>query len=428
MRYIVALSSLAGCLGLVCVAMAATSESAWPTFRGANRSGVSQETGLLKEWPSGGPELVWKAAGAGRGYASVAVVGDKVFTLGDAPSTAKDKDEYIVAFDRSTGKQAWMCKTGSAWNSGQESWQSSRSTPTVDGDKVYVISPHGNLVCCSASDGKELWRKDLKKDFDGKKADGWGYSESVTIDGDHLLCTPGGDKNTMVALNKATGELIWSCRRPGDAGAGHASIVMSKIGETNVLVQTTGSGAMGVRASDGKLLWTFNYDKVTAAIPTPLVRDNLVFIDVGYKHGGALLKQIPDGKDGVKIETIYGLQLPLSNKHGGLVLVGDYVYGDTEDSGQPFCASLLTGEVKWKSRGSGKGSAAMFAAEGNLYIHYADGKVVLAKASPDEYKEISSFKAPGSGERPSWSYPVIVDGKLYIREQDTLLCYNVKAK
>ena len=249
MRYTISALTLAGCLAAMTVAIAATSSSAtsegqWPTFRGADRSGVSQETGLLKEWPADGPPLVWKTTGAGRGYASVSVVGDKVFTLGDAPSDAPDKDEYIVAFDRASGKRKWLCKTGPAWNSGQSDWQSSRSTPTIDGEWIYVITPHGQLVCCAAADGKERWRKDLRKDFGGDKADGWGYSESVTIDGNNLICTPGKEKHTMVALDKNDGKLVWSCSRPGDRGAGHASIVMSKIGDVKVYVQTTGSGAI----------------------------------------------------------------------------------------------------------------------------------------------------------------------------------------
>jgi outer membrane protein assembly factor BamB len=319
----------------------------------------------------------------------------------------------------------WKTKTGSAWSSGKPDWQSSRSTPTVDGDRLYVITPHGALICCRTS-GEELWRKDLKKDFAGSKADGWGYSESVLIDGDHLICTPGGPTNTMVSLDKMTGEKRWAASRAEDRGAGHSSIVIANVGGTRAYVQSTGSGAMGVRANDGKLLWKFDIDQTTAVIPTPIVRDDLVFFVAGYGRGGALLKQVPGANGEIKIEVVYPLKVELSNKHGGVVLVGDYLYGDSEDRGIVWCAELLTGKVLWKSRGTGHDSASLVAADEHLYIHYADGTMTLVKASPTSFEEVSHFEVPGSGERPSWSHPVILDGKLYVREGDAILCYDVR--
>lgn len=400
----------------------------WPSFRGPERTGVADESGLLKQWPKGGPPLVWKTEGAGRGYASLAIAGDKIFTLGDAPSGAADEDEYLVAFDRETGKQLWRHKTGPAWTSGKPTWQSSRSTPTVDGDRVYVLTAQGDLICCNTATGRERWHKMMKEDLGGKKGDGWGYSESVLIDGNNLICTPGGEQATMAALNKMTGKVIWTCSRPEDRGAGHASVVISEINGTRVYVQTTASGPMGVRASDGKLLWSYDIDKTTAVIPTPIVRDNLVFFVAGYQRGGALLKQVPGKKKGdVTIEEVYPLKKELANKHGGAVLVGDYIYADSEDRGNPYCAELMTGEVKWKGRASGQGSAAIAAADDRIYMHFADGVMALVKATPDGLEEVGSFTVPGSGERPSWSHPVILDGKLYLREQDTILCYDLRA-
>ncbi len=417
-------------LGVTSLAIAATADAAspekdWPTFRGPERSATSPDTGLLTQWPETGPELIWQTAGAGRGYSSLAIADGRIYTLGDAPSTAGDEDEYLVCFDQQSGKPAWKMKTGAPWTDGKPTWQSSRSTPTVDGDRVYVVTPFGVLVCAK-TDGSELWRRDLMKEFEGNKADGWGYSESVLIDGNNVICTPGGPKHTMAALDKRTGETRWTTAREGDRGAGHASIVVSTVSGTRVYVQSTGSGAMGVRASDGKLLWTFDIDQTTAVIPTPIVRGDLVFFVAGYGRGGALLKQVPDGADAIKIETIYPLKPDLGNKHGGVVLVGDYLYGDSEDRGIPYCADLMTGDVKWKSRGSGRDSASMVAADGHLYIHHADGTMTLAKASPDEFQEVGAFKLPGSGERPSWSHPVVLDGKLYVREGDVILCYNLR--
>jgi outer membrane protein assembly factor BamB len=173
----------------------------------------------------------------------------------------------------------------------------------------------------------------------------------------------------MVALDKRTGETLWTTARPEDRGAGHASIVITKIGGTRVYVQSTGSGAMGVRAGDGKLLWTFDVDKTTSIIPTPIVRDDLVFFVAGYGRGGALLKQVPGDNGEITVETVYPLNRELGNKHGGVVLVGDYLYGDSEDRGIPWCADLMTGEDKWKTRGTGRDSASMAAADGHLYVH-----------------------------------------------------------
>ena len=416
---------VSGLLGVaMSTASAASPDESWPSFRGPQRTGVSPDTNLLPSWPTEGPHLLWQSAGAGRGYSSLAVVGKRIYTLGDSPSTADDKEEYLLCFDQTDGKQLWKTKIGPAWNTGKPMWQSSRSTPTIDGDRIYLLTAHGELICCDTKGG-ELWRKDLKKDFDGQKADGWGYSESVLIDGDKLICTPGGEKHTLVALAKKTGETLWTTSRPDDRGAAHASTVIANVGGTRVYVQVTGSGPMGVRASDGKLLWTYDIEKTTAVIPTPIVRGDLVFFSAGYGRGGALLKQVAKG-DEITAEEIYSLNRELGNKHGGVVLVGDYVYGDSEDRGIPFCAELMTGNIKWKARGSGSNSASIVAADGHLYIRYADGTMTLAKASPDALEEVGSFKVPGSGDRPSWSHPVVVDGKLFLREGDVVLCYELR--
>lgn len=410
---------------LPAVAWSGLPGESWPTFRGPGRTAVSPDTGLLTEWPKDGPKLLWETKGAGRGYSSLAIAGGRIYTLGDGSSDAPDGDEYLMCFNQADGKPLWKTKTGRPWNQGKPNWQGSRSTPTVDGSSVYVVSPEGKLVCCDM-EGKERWRKDLKGDFGGSKADSWGYSESVLIDGEKVVCTPGGSKNTMVALNKQTGETLWTSSRPGDRGAGHASTVISEIGGTRVYVTTTGSGAMGVRAADGKLLWTYDIDKTTAVIPTPIVRGDLVFFAAGYGRGGALLKQVPGAEGEVNVEEIYPVNPALANKHGGIVLVGNHLYGDSDDKGIPFCADLMTGKIEWKERGSGRNSASIAAADGHLYIRYSDGKMTLVQANPQAFKEVGSFEIPGSGENPSWSHPVILDGQLYLREGDRILCYNVR--
>ena len=402
-------------------------EGEWPQWRGPNRDGLSLEKGLLKEWPKAGPPLLWEAKGAGRGYASVVIARGKVFTMGDAPSIATDKDEYLLCFDATNGKPLWKAKLGPPWNQGTPTWQGSRATPTVDGDRVYALTGQGNLVCLETATGKELWRKNFEKDLGGKKGDNFGYSESVLIDGDRLICTPGGEKTTMAALNKRTGATIWTTAQPKNAGAGHASIVIAEVAKTRVCVQTTVSGVLGVRASDGKLLWSYPVEKARAVVATPVVRGALVFFSAGQGHGGALLRQVADG-DGVKIEVVYPMKKELVNQQGGALLIGDHLYGDTDQSA-PFCADLMTGKVFWKGSRPGKNSAALTSADGHLYIRYQDGTMVLAEASPTAYKEVSSFKIPHSNTaRPSWAHPVIAGGRLYLREGDSILCYDLRAK
>ncbi len=409
---------------LVLLVLASISHSAeWPQWRGPDRSGVSTETGLLKEWPKSGPRLLWEAKGAGRGYSSVAVVAGKVYTIGDAPSTADDDDEYLLCFDDETGKQLWKSKLGPAYKHPNKQWESSRSTPTIDGELTFVLTGNADLICLETATGNIRWRKSLTKEFGGRKGDGWGYSESPLVDGDKVIVTPGG-KTTMVALEKKTGKTIWTATLPKNPGAGHASIVPSVVGGTRVYVQTTAGYGLGVRASDGKILWSVGNLSATAVIPTPIVRGDLVLFAAGYGRGGMLLRQIPEPNGDVRVEEIYSQNKELANKHGGIVLVGDYLYGDSEDRGTPFCVELMTGKQQWKQR-AGSGSMSVVAADGYLYLRFANGTMGLAKATPEEFKMISSFKIPHAGDRPGWAHPVIAGGKLYIREGDYLLCYDI---
>lgn len=412
---------------LVALSLPGAAPGEWPQWRGPNRDGVSTETGLLTEWPKDGPKLLWEAKGAGRGYASLAIGGGKMYTLGDRLSTVNDKDEYATCFDEATGKEVWKTKLGEAIKQRDPSWESSRSTPTIDGNHVYYMTPMGVLNCLSAADGKIIWKKSMKDDFKGG-ADMWGYSESPLIDGDNVVVTPGKAEHTMVALNKNTGDVVWSCKVEGNRGAGHSSIVPSTIGNTRVLVQTSQSHIMGVRASDGKLLWTSPIGAISV-IPTPIIKGDLVLAAAGYGKGATLLKQVAEG-DGVKVEKLYDFKKELCNKHGGIVLVGDHIYGSADDKNIIYGAKLMTGEVEegWKKRGSGKGSIAITAADGHLYARYSDGTMTLVKASPGSFQETSKFNIPHSGDRPSWSHPVVLNGKLYLREGDNILCYDIKAK
>lgn len=406
---------------------AETPSTDWSTFRGRDRTGVSNEAGLLSAWPEGGPKLLWETRKIGRGYSSLSFAGGKVYTAGDQVPDEDENAAFLLCLNREDGKILWKTRVGDAWNSGKTAdWHGTRSTPSVDGDIVCIVTPQGVLTCCDSQTGKVKWQKTYSGDFGGKKGDSWGYGESVLIDGDRVICTPGGEKTTMAALNRNTGEVIWTTVRNGDRGAGHSSAVISEIGGVKVYVQTTASGPIGVRAADGQLLWEFPIPQITAVIPSPLVRGDTVFFTAGYGTGaGALLKQVPAGDGKVNLEVVYPLKAALKSRQGGVVLIGDYIYADTDMSGTPFCAELATGEIKWRKRGRG-GNADLVAAGDRLYILYQGGTMVLAKADPEDYVEISSFKVPGSGQRPSWAHPAIHDGKLYIREHDRVLCYDVK--
>ena len=404
---------------LVCLAAGAD----WPCFRGAKRDNRSPDTGLLKEWPKDGPELLWKATGVGQGFSSVSVAGDRVYTMGN-----KDGSAYLFALDRKKGgAPLWEVKIGDGGRGG--GYPGTRCTPTVDGDLVYGLSSVGDLICVEAATGKEKWRKSFRgKEYNGQVG-GWEYSESPLIDGERLVCTPGGAVASLLVLDKKTGEEVW--KAPLKIGAGYSSVVISNAAGRKQYVTLTSAGTLGVDAATGKQLWLYKrLGNNTANIPTPIALGEQIFTAAGYGKGAALLTLSKDG-DGVKAKEEY-YEGDLRNKHGGLVVVGDYVYGDTDDQGNPYCAEWESGKVKWKrsqAKGKfhGRGSASLTYADGHLYVHYADGWVVLVPATPMGYKEVSAFKIPNSNAN-SWAHPVVIDGRLYLREKDAVWCYDVKGK
>jgi outer membrane protein assembly factor BamB len=386
----------------------------WPQFRGPKRDDISADTGLLKKWPEAGPPVVWQAKGVGSGFSSVAVAGGKVYTMGNKGASC-----FLFALDGKNGKILWSTKVGRpGGNLG--------CTPTVDGDRVYGIGQEGDLVCLDTKTGSVHWRKNFQKHFGGHYG-GWNYTESPLVDGDKLVCTPGAADATIVALDKMTGDVVWKCAAPvDDPTAGYSSIVVAEVGGIRQYIQLLASGVVGVAAKDGRFLWKYDkFAKNTANIPTPIVLGKEVFCSAGYGMGGALLQLVPSGED-VAVHEVY-YKPELRNKHGGLVVVGDYVYGDRDDSGHPFCAEVKTGEIRWRREngGAGSGSAAVTYADGCLYFRYDNGIMALVAASPHSYKEISSFHIPNAG-RQSWAHPVVVGGKMYLREQDMVWCYDVK--
>jgi outer membrane protein assembly factor BamB len=405
-------------LGLATV----TTANDWPQWHGPKRDAICTETGLLKTWPKDGPPIVWKAKQLGGGYSAPSIAAGVIYGM-----SYRKGDEVVWALKESDGSPLWTQRIADPGKAGYN--EGPRCTPTVDGDFVYALGVSGELACLNTKDGKIVWHKNFTSDFGGK-VPRWGYSESPLIDGDNLICTPGGNNSTLIALNKMTGAVVWKCAVPGGDGAAYSSIVISEAAGTRQYVALLGRGIVGVRAKDGKFLWRYNrVANGTANIPTPIVEGNYVFCSTGYGTGSALLELKADG-DSVKVNEKYFLGgKELQNHHGGLVHVGDYVYGGHgHGDGIPICLDMMKGKFAWhEERGlTKKGSAAVLYADGMLYFHYQDGLMALVEATPKAFKKVSSFQLPDKSGKNSWSHPVIANGRMYVRDQDTLLCFDVK--
>jgi len=407
----------------------------WPQWRGPSRDGVSLETRLLKTWPADGPKQVWEFDKAGLGYSSFSVVGDVLYTMG-ATNDQNGNEEFVLAIDVGTGKEKWRTKIGAYYKN--EPWGGGpRGTPTVDGDMLYALGASGDLVCLDRSTGKSVWAKSFPKDFNGKRG-GWGYAESVLIDGDHLICTPGGPDGAMACLNKKTGEPVWRSTDFTD-NAEYVSIIPAEVGGVRQYVTATKGGVYGIRAKDGKKLWG---EKVAvngvATIPTPIFYKDHVFMTSGYGAGCALLKLTPDG-DGTKATKVYANKA-IANHHGGVTRVGEVVYGHSDAGSKWVCLEFLKAD---KSDGPepvstfkfDKGSATY--ADGSLYcLSESIGKPgVVLKVTPsaDKWKEDGRFALPKKDDTRSpsggvWAHPVVAHGKLFVRDQNFLWCYDVSGK
>ncbi|OWK34878.1 PQQ-binding-like beta-propeller repeat protein [Fimbriiglobus ruber] len=399
----------------------------WPQFRGPDRNAVSTEKGLLQQWPTEGPKKLWTVSGCGGGYSTVSVVGGWIFGTGK-----KDSKEYVWARDEATGEEKWATPFTEAKGVGYG--EGTRSTPTFSNGKVYAVGMNGELVCCEATTGKILWHKNYAKDFGGVPP-GWGYCESVLVDEGKVIGTPCSAKAAMVALDANTGETIWqtAVEKPGGAG-GYASPIKAEVGGVPMYINLLGKtgGVIAVHAKTGKTLW--QYDKMmngTANIPSPVVKGDMVFCSTGYGAGSALLQMETDKSGGVSVKEIrFYKGDELQNHHGGMIPVGDYVYfGNQHGNGNPVCVDLKSGDIKWKEKknvGGGGGSAAIAYADGMLYFRYENGTIVLIKADPEHFKLVSSFKIPEPSGKASWPHPTIANGRLFIRDQDKLHCFNLK--
>lgn len=403
----------------------------WPSFRGPNRDGVSTDTGLLREWPKDGPPLAWKANGIGEGMGGVAVSRGRVYTTGDSDGSA-----WLYALNESDGKEAWKAKIGRGGKLGNVFRPAGpRGTPTIDGDKIYVLGQHGDLVCFT-TDGKEVWRTDFVKDLGGI-VPVWGFSESPLVDGDKLVCTPGAEDATLMALDKQTGKPIWKCPVPegptgnrgffGKSGAAYASVIPVDLDGKRHYVQLTATTLVGV-AADGKLLWRYDRASNTHRIncTTPLYHDGQVFATSSYDAGSGLVRLKKD-EDGVKAEEVYFTR-KMRNLQGGVILHDGHVYGTsgTNQGGLLHCIDFKTGDVKWADRAVTAGSVAF--ADGRIYYRQEDGTMILFEPNSKAYVERGRFQPPDRSRETAWPHPVIANGKLYLRDQGVLLCFDVKAK
>jgi outer membrane protein assembly factor BamB len=394
----------------------------WPQWRGPDRTDVSQETGLLKSWPKQGPALLWTFPDAGVGYSGPAIVGDRLFTMG-----ARGETEYVLALDAQTGKEVWSAEVGPKFS--EKRGDGPRCTVSVAGDFLYALGAEGDLVCVETATGKKHWHVSLTHDLGGKLMSGWGYSESPLVDGTQVVCTPGGSKGTLAALDKKSGKVLWRSKKLTDP-AGYASMIVADVDGVRQYIQATGKGVAGVAANDGRLLWRYEKPEFrVAVIPTPIYHDHHVYITSGYGAGCELIKLTHEGK-AFKAEKVYANK-NMVNHHGGVVLVGDDLFGYSDSERAWVCQDLQSGKIVWEEKQKLK-KGSLTCADGQLYCYSEDkGTVALVQATPEGWKEHGRFTVPreSSLRKPDgrfWTHPVVANGRMYLRDQDLIFCFDVR--
>jgi outer membrane protein assembly factor BamB len=378
----------------------------------------------MQEWPAGGPRLVWKATGLGGGYGGPAVANGRIYLGGYS-----GEEDVVWALDETTGKPVWTAKIGpipktAGPGQGIDRNDGPRATPTIDGDRLYMLGAGGRLTCLETATGKESWRKEFAGDLGGRMMSGWGYAESVLVDGDRVVGLPGSVKGTVAAFDKRTGNLLWQSGALTDKAA-YASIVIGNLGGVRQYVAFTDQHVAGITPADGELLWQAPRPGRTAVVPTPIVHGDEIFVTSGYGVGCNLFKVSKSG-NGFVASEVYAHR-DLVNHHGGVVLIGGHLYGHSDSRGW-VCLEFQTGKLAWAERGVGKGSVSY--ADGHLYCRSEGGAgtVALVEATPKGYVEKGRFDQPDRSDKNSWPHPVIAQGKLYLRDQGVLLCYDLKAK
>lgn len=402
-----------------CAAACGAEPGQWLQWRGPDRAGKCVEEGLRFRWDQQPPKLAWSASGMGSGYASLTIADGVGYTTGNVGGK-----QAVIAVDLAKGEVLWSRPvTDSVPKHG---YKGSRCTPTIDGPRLFVVSSDGRLTCLSRRNGAIAWSHDFASSG-GRMMSGWGFSESPLVDGDRVIATPGAPGAALAAWDAKSGRLLWKAAAPGNPAAAYASMVVSNAGGVRQYVQLMGSGLISVSAKDGRFLW--RYDRIangTANIPTPLVQGDFVFTSTGYGTGSALLKVKRGGRG---VQEVYFLKArTFENHHGGLIAHEGHVYaGHKHNEGYPICVRVSDGEVVWggDQRGVGRGSAAVLQVGDVLIFRYQSGHVAAIRATPTKYELLGSFM-PDYQEGNSWAHPVVVDGKLYLREQDKLMCYDLR--
>ncbi len=416
----------------------------WPQWQGPERNAISKERGLLQEWPKEGPPLAWKITGLGGGDGGPSIAAGRIFGMSN-----RGDEEVVWALSGTDGKTVWVTRLGPAFKQQMpQSKEGPGCTPTVDGERLYVEGLGGDIACLQASDGKILWQRSLTRDFGGR-APTWSYRESPLVDGEKVVFTPGGKDAILVALDKVTGNTIWKSQVPGsddgDAGGGppgfgggsgaaYASAIAIDFDRQREYVQLTAKALIGVAASDGKFLWRYDRpaNRMGINCTTPIYHDGEVFASSAYGAGGGLVRLSKEANGRVKTGEVW-FQRKLQNHHGGVILLDGCLYGANggNEGGALVCLDFKTGNVLWNERDDTehrvpKGSVAL--ADGRLYYRAEEGTLLLIEPNAKQYLERGRFEQPDRSKQPAWAHPVIANGKLYIRDQDVLLCYDVKAK
>ncbi len=413
----------------------------WPQYRGPNRDDVSTETGLLKKWSPEGPALLWTYSDAGVGYSGPAVVGDRLYTIGGRGET-----EHLLALDLGsardgTVKEAWTAPVGPLFEFKGNTWSAGPSaTPTVAGGRIYALGGNGDLVCVEAASGKEVWRKNLPKDLEaqvnpiggGPRNLGWGFTGSPLIDGEKLVCLPGGPRGTVAALDAKTGSVLWRSAEVKDQAA-YTSPMAVEIEGVRQYVVLTNQGLLGVAADDGRLLWRARRESPygTEVINSPIVHGSLLYTTVAVGNGGCDLVRISREGETFKAETVYANK-NLSNHHGNVVRVGEHVFGYSQGRGW-VCQNFGNGKIVWEEK-SRLGAGSVVYADGRLYCFSEnDGTVVLIEAVAEGWRESGRFKIPRQTKLRKtggriWTPPVVAGGRLYLRDQDLVFCFDVRMK
>ncbi len=389
-------------------------ECHWPRFQGPGGDGLSSDTGLLRQWPEGGPRLLWTARGIGRGYSSVTLADGRIVTAGNLGR------HTVVTAMNTRGEILWQTPNGPAWTG---SYPGTRGTPTIDGDRIYHQNPTGDMICLRAHDGQKLWTVNVLERF-GSRNIRWALAESLLIDGPHVISTPGGPNTAVVALDKMTGETVWQSESADGDLAGYASPSLIEYQGRRLILTMTAGAFICVDADTGRLhgRWPHraSYD---INVLKPIFHQGRVFISSGYRTGSRMLQLHVDGQE-VTAEEVW-THREFDNHHDGVLLVDGYLYGSNH-RGTWFCLDWDTGTVQHRAPGIGKGSLTY--ADGLLFMVNERSQVGLAECTPQGHRLVGEFRLPDRGDGPSWAHPVVCGGRLYIRHDEYLYCYDVSQR